>query len=101
MFLTLLLAHFLEEHDSLDIDTHANTGQGGFSEDPVDELGLIRNYLHEQETRNLALAPVSVHAGARLYRTWLENADKSDLVALCGVLINRWVKPGYRGMVAQ
>lgn len=78
VFLTLVLAHYLEEieamkekmgtYTTLNSKDHFHESFGGLQDD-------LQGFLHEQEIRNLALPPSDVHAGARLYRTWFEQTS--------------------------
>lgn len=73
VFLTLILAHLIEEAETLEkrfmgIEARSGPWDGAMEE----KLAAMRRLLHEQEIFTATLPADAVHAGARLYRDWLQ-----------------------------
>jgi len=79
VFLTLILAHLIEDAESLE---RRFEGVGTRWDGALDEqLTAMRRLLREQETFTATLPADVVHAGARLYRDWL-RADGAGLISV-------------------
>ena len=99
--LTLVLAHLLEEIEAME-NRIGNMSAHHEDEKYFGDLHReLRGCLHEQEIRNLALAPAAVHAGARLYRTWYEETGGAALNAMTNLADNRFRKLNFANMVTQ
>ena len=72
VFLTLILAHLIEDAEALEKRFDGIGDRSGFWNSTLDEqLSTMRRFLHEQEVFTSTLPAEVVHAGARLYRDWL------------------------------
>jgi len=77
VFLTLMLAHLIEEAETLErrYDDIGARRDGVLEE----QLETMRRLLREQEVFTATLAAEVVHAGARLYRDWLQSDSMRTL----------------------
>ncbi len=71
VFLTLILAHLIEDAETMErrFNDIGTRWDGALDE----QLTTMRRLLHEQEVLTATLASDVVHAGARLYRDWLQS----------------------------
>ena len=83
VFLTLVLAHKVEELEDLEWQLDGQRS-GGWASDLVDQLDGARRCLKVQETCNAAMSPEAIHEGARRYRDWLNGGAFSSLRAGLG-----------------
>jgi len=77
IFLTLVLAHKIEEIE--DLGWHFDAGQESdlddWALDIADQVEGARRCLKSQERFNAAISPDAVYAGAKRYRDWLNGVD--------------------------
>jgi len=76
VFLTLVLAHKVEEVETWEREHHRDYGGGPMSDwlhGLLGQLDAARACLRMQEACNAAFSPESIHEGARRYRDWLNR----------------------------
>lgn len=78
VFLTLMLAHLIEDAEAMErrFDDIGAQRDGTLEE----QLETMRRTLREQEVFTATLPADVVHAGARLYRDWLQSENGTDVV---------------------
>lgn len=75
VFLTLVLAHKIEEIEELGwhIDDDRSANLDDWALDLADQVEGARRCLKSQERFNSAISPDAVYAGAKRYRDWLNG----------------------------
>lgn len=83
VFLTLVLAHKVEEYETWERDHRRRFG-GPVSDwlhGILSQLDAARACLRAQEICNAAFSPESIHEGARRYRDWLNDTGGMTYMA--------------------